>query len=1038
MKRLLLSVGLLFAICHFGFGQVDTVAVRMEVDSLKAMAKEYVVKNKPKDAISSIENAENQAKNLLGKDNSVYRGCVFYHARILMIFGYYKESSSYFTLSNQLYSEANEQIHSNYALGLSWLGWLYGEQGKFLEAKELIDQAISIYENKLGINNLDYAMALHNLGFVHHLEANYKLAEDYYIKGMEIRKKLAGETSAVYTNSLMGLGTLYNDLARFDKAEDCYLMANTIDIKSGKDKTMDHARLLNNLGRFYWSIGQLDRAEDYYIKSLDLKKTLIGEDHSSYAMTLANLGIIYSELGQIDRAILIYLKCKEIREKTIGKEHYDYAMSLNNLGSGYQQKGEYKIAEAYQLESKQIREKIFGKEHPHYVMSLTNLANLYRSMGRAKESLLLEEEGAILREKTEGKGHPYYAYSLTGLAKSYNALGMPEKSDSLYKEAKLLRERTLGKSHLDYLKIVDDLAMLTWSLNRPSDALKLLLENVEAHCELSINGMKYLNENELGQFIKTSQGFCDKYLSLVQLIQSNEPHYINPIWDECLFYKGAVLENVISLSKHIETSPVSVQEDYKIWKSYLTRLYRQYTNPIADRDSALIFELEEKANSLEKELTRTVAGFGDAFRQVTWQEVQSALKPDEAALEFIRFNYYTPEPTDSILYAALLLKPGMEAPAFLSLFEEKQLQAILAPLAGLGRDGPNELYAGQSGQSLYELLWKPLEPSLQGTKVIYVSPAGLLHRLNLSTIPVALNSTETIGKQYDMYIVGSTRQLAVSNPKPAANSTADAIIFGGIQYEIDSTNIVPVPSEDGQSRNRGISFDQTDSTLRGDTWRYLKYSEKEVTNIQSQLQKAGFQAEVYKGFAATEESFKQIGKDKPAPKIIHLSTHGFFFPDVKNQHKALRLGSEEPVFKISNNPMIRAGLILAGGNYAWKTGKALGNREDGILTAYEISQMNLSNTDLVVLSACETGLGQIEGNEGVYGLQRAFKIAGAKHLIMSLWQIPDFHTQALMTAFYHNMLTKKMPIREALEAAQEEMRLKRFEPFYWAGFVLVE
>ena len=150
------------------------------------------------------------------------------------------------------------------------------------------------------------------------------------------------------------------------------------------------------------------------------------------------------------------------------------------------------------------------------------------------------------------------------------------------------------------------------------------------------------------------------------------------------------------------------------------------------------------------------------------------------------------------------------------------------------------------------------------------------------------------------------------------------------------------------------------------------------------------------------------------------------------------MSSEEPVFKLSDHPMIRSGLILAGANYAWKTGRPLGNREDGILTAYEISQTDLRNTELVVLSACETGLGHIEGNEGVYGLQRAFKIAGAKTLVMSLWQVPDYQTQELMTVFYGKLLTEKLPARLALRAAQDEMRRQHYEPYYWAGFVVVE
>ncbi|MBP6185625.1 MAG: CHAT domain-containing protein, partial [Saprospiraceae bacterium] len=177
--------------------------------------------------------------------------------------------------------------------------------------------------------------------------------------------------------------------------------------------------------------------------------------------------------------------------------------------------------------------------------------------------------------------------------------------------------------------------------------------------------------------------------------------------------------------------------------------------------------------------------------------------------------------------------------------------------------------------------------------------------------------------------------------------------------------------------------------------------------------------------------------NNPSPRVLHIATHGFFFPDPVDKILTSREG--EPVFKWSDNPMIRSGLILAGGNYAWQNGKAVSpDKEDGILTAYEISQMNLSNTELVVLSACETGLGDIQGNEGVYGLQRAFKIAGAKYLIMSLWQVPDRETMEFMTTFYKNWLEQKLSIPDAFRKTQREMRDRFFNPYSWGAFVLVE
>jgi len=338
-------------------------------------------------------------------------------------------------------------------------------------------------------------------------------------------------------------------------------------------------------------------------------------------------------------------------------------------------------------------------------------------------------------------------------------------------------------------------------------------------------------------------------------------------------------------------------------------------------------------------------------------------------------------------------------------------------------------------KSLYEILWKPLEKELTGIKTIYFSPSGLLHRINLDAIPVS--ETETLADKYQLIELNSTRQLVI--PTEIKNSNNDAVLYGGIQYEQVTTlqNNEPVIA----SRSRGeLSFTYIDSTLRGGSWNYLAGTEREVNSIEKIMQTSSIHTTLKKGYFATEESFKNIDAINAAsPRILHVATHGYFFSDPKENSKSSGIsGQTEPVFKMSDHPMLRSGLIMAGGNAVWQGKQTLEGREDGILTAYEISQMNLSDTELVVLSACETGLGDIQGNEGVYGLQRAFKIAGAKYLIMSLWQVPDKQTSLLMTTFYEKWLENKMTIPDAFHAAQKELRDNGLDPYNWAGFVLVE
>ncbi len=185
--------------------------------------------------------------------------------------------------------------------------------------------------------------------------------------------------------------------------------------------------------------------------------------------------------------------------------------------------------------------------------------------------------------------------------------------------------------------------------------------------------------------------------------------------------------------------------------------------------------------------------------------------------------------------------------------------------------------------------------------------------------------------------------------------------------------------------------------------------------------------------AATEESFKHLSGHSPT--ILHLATHGFSLPDAEQKRKD-NVNNNENQFTLADNPLLRSGIIMAGANRVWSGGTPVAGKEDGIVTAYEISNLDLSNTELVVLSACETALGDIKGTEGVFGLQRAFKLAGVQNMILSLWQVPDRETAELMNLLYTNKL-KGMTIYEAFNKAQDIMR-KKYSPYYWAAFVLIE
>jgi CHAT domain-containing protein len=365
-----------------------------------------------------------------------------------------------------------------------------------------------------------------------------------------------------------------------------------------------------------------------------------------------------------------------------------------------------------------------------------------------------------------------------------------------------------------------------------------------------------------------------------------------------------------------------------------------------------------------------------------------------------------------------------------NLFERRQLDSLLhSKKSSQGEHRLNTLYSPDNN-ALYKLIWQPIEKELKGINKVYFAPMDLLEKISFAALPV--DSNHLLSDNYHLVQVTSTSSIL--DPETAIllpNTTMT--LFGGVQYDADSISM-------SNAVSRYSAVDSTSGLpvelLRGGAgeFNYLTQSENEVQSIGDLALKKNYSVTIAKGINANEESFKAL-TGKHSPNILHLATHGFFFPDPQKMEK-----TNQPegvgVFQESDNPLMRAGLALAGANNAWK-GKPLKGVEDGILTAYEVSNMYLPNTHLVVLSACETGLGDDQGPEGVYGLQRAFKMAGAKNLLMSLWKVDDLSTSEFMQEFYKDLFSTGA-IQQSFEQAQNMMKNKyRNQPFKWAAWILV-
>jgi CHAT domain-containing protein len=591
---------------------------------------------------------------------------------------------------------------------------------------------------------------------------------------------------------------------------------------------------------------------------------------------------------------------------------------------------------------------------------------------------------------------------------------------------------------------------------------------------------------------------------------------LGKLYDQILRFQNNAIDREIMLRQKLRHADTQTLQLFKTKDSLLTCIGREYERPMALRKD--VSELEKRAVEMENTIQNRVnSGFnyflalsvpfarqvyendpslrcltcylkirlqkgnsklaGQLYRYakkkeqspLQWQQVRAGLSDNEVAIEFVSF---LDEATNTRRYGALVLKKEYKTPRYVALCSQSELGEVLEKSGGMDEEFylQNLYYpiAGNDTPTLFDLVWKPLQPVLNTTKKIYYAPSGDLHRLNIAAISKQAQAIP-LHNQYEFIRINSTRSListyslegkaalpdiklpCLFNKAPVnkdltarffGNIEVDyydpsnikegkkAVLFGNIDYDYDSLALqdpnkrtANMPTTTPPSMQKKAKQRQIGKTAN---WEVLYGTKTEIDVIREKLTKSEYKVNVYEGTAASEQAFKLLGQQQESPRIIHIATHGFFLADTTLQD--------------ADNQMNRSGLILAGANYAWKNGMPRKGKEDGILSAFEISIMNLQNTELVVLSACETGLGYIENNEGVFGLQRAFKRAGVKNLLVSLWSIPDNATQELMTRFYQNCLEKDMSMRAALKAAQQWMSTQENynNPYYWAGFVLLE
>jgi CHAT domain-containing protein/Flp pilus assembly protein TadD len=862
---------------------------------------------------------------------------------------------------------------------------------------------------------------------------DYAKAESCYLEDKAITEKVLGKEHPDYATTLNDLGGLYDRMGDYAKAESCYLEARAIREKVfGKEHPI-YATTLNDLGGLYDSMGDYAKAESCYLEAKAISEKVLGKEHPFYATTLNDLGGLYYRMGDYAKAESCYLEARAIREKVFGKEHLSYATTLNNLGALYDKTGDYAKVESCYLEAKAINEKILGKEHPDYATTVNNLGALYYRMGDyAKAESYLLEAGAI-REKVLGKEHPYYATTINNLGVLYRSMGDYAKAESCHLEAIPIYEKVLGKENPSYAVSLDNLYKLYLSKKEYSQALTYKQEQISINTGLVNQNFSFQTEQQRDAYWKDNSGAFEASYSLSFYHPVPASNVLN--YDNALFSKGLLLRttNAVRDSIYVSGNQVLITQFEELGR------IRQQISVLRQSggNETYIQSLETQAEALDKSLTQSSAAFRELQADLArnWQDVQTSLQPNEAAIEFVSFKIFDKKWTDTTQYAALILCPGMDAPEWVPLCEESTLTELFSKLNGKSPQEQAHTLYDEYGPALYNAIWKPLEKTLEDVTTVYYSPSGLLHKVSFSAIPV--NADSRLMDVFDLNMVSSTREVVYRNAKTAGKPNS-AVVYGGLDYNVDAVTM----QREALAYNvpeTGVRISSAPPTegRRGGSWNYLMWTNEESRNVQRLLEDNKIPVTLYNGAKGNKESFKSLSAKKIP--VIHVATHGFFIQDIEKNYeereRLQRFGGGQKVFE---NPLLRSGLILAGGNNAW-AGNPVEGVENGILFADDVAKMNLVGTELVVLSACETGLGDVNNSEGVFGLQRAFKLAGAQTLIMSLWEVDDRGTGVMMNYFYRNWLSG-MSKQDAFKEAQRMMKTEpRYaSPYYWAAFVMMD
>ena len=1030
-------------------------------------------------AISTAHKSIDFANQNLGEDHPLTISAIFTLAQLYQALGKLNEAEKQMTLAVSLYDQSFDASELDKAVARESLASIYMAQGKYPPAEKLYVQVLNTKKGLLGDTDPETAITMASLAELYRRMGLYGRADPLFQDAIQIYEKLQGDQDPGLYGMLANQAKLFENQGLFEQAEAGFSRVYEFDRQTLGDKHPSTIVDLNNLAGVYRKLGLYRKTEDILQKVLNNLKATLGENHPETIVVTNNLALLYENQGLYDQAEPLFKSALQSSKSGLGFSHPRTLAIMNNLALLFESQGFFEKAEPLYLNTIELNRKIKGAEHPDTIAALNNLAYLYLLQSKFNEAEKLFEEVFRIWEVQLGEQHQKTLKALNNLARVNHQLKKYKKAERMFEKALGLRRQVMGENHPDAIRSMIDMAGLFLSQKRLPEAEEMNVDALERAQRTLGDKHPYSLEalNQLASIYESSQkldkalkirtqGFAcrsqffdrvlwvtgenarqsyitlhkpeqDAYVAL--LAKLNRPQTAAQMLDVSLQRKGLLLKIASEIQKIVELadSPQLTSLTDRLnrtRKDFAALTLAGPSGETADEFQQKLLKLENEIDELQAELGRASRIYQDTTRKISVDEVIDALDQNDVLIDFLAYK----DKTDRML--AIVVQKDAQQNARINLVSLGRIVALrhaVSTYRGAIQDEGIELdELIQTGQEVFDAVWRPLQPYIGDKKSIYLVPDSVLHLLPFDAL--VDENGKFLLQQKDLKIFSSARDLVVS---PLARNNGELLIVAGPDYDIEylKKEKKDILDRRRRSTSRGIAagLRMASVGLRSLSFSRLRGAELEGATIKKVSDQKNKASVIHSLKRAEEQRLREL---KAPPDILHIATHGFFLSTDESLIKrllSLQRGASNRLPPPGDNPLLRAGLAFAGVN---KNAPFLGDIDtdnDGVLTALEVLELKLIGTQLVVLSACETGVGEIHAGEGVYGLRRAFQEAGVESVLNSLWPVSDEGTRRLMTGFYTRLLDGQ-PARIALKKTQLSLLKSEWDhPYYWAAFVMV-